>query len=181
MQIPSQKRALPVQLINSSFGFTLIEVLVAIIIFAVGLLSLAASQSFALVTIHNAMQRTVAAQLTAQFIEISRLNRDLIQQDALQGLNTDSYWHSDSVISEQCSSDAQSCSAQAMLDNQVDQWLASVQRNLPEPQVQLQPLTAGHYLLKLSWLNKAELISTETSNDNSDSVARQTLSVYFVL
>ncbi len=57
-------------------GFTLVEVLVAVSVFSVGLLGLAGLQSYALRTNHSAYLRTQATILSYDIVDRMRANRD---------------------------------------------------------------------------------------------------------
>lgn len=61
--------------ITHSKGFSLMEVLIALLILAVGLLGIAALQSVALKTNHSAYQRTQATFLAYDMIDRMRANR----------------------------------------------------------------------------------------------------------
>jgi len=56
-------------------GFTLVEVMVALVIFSVGLLGLAGLQMAGMQSNHNAMMRTIATQHTYDMAERVRSNR----------------------------------------------------------------------------------------------------------
>ncbi|QIK36823.1 type IV pilus modification protein PilV [Caldichromatium japonicum] len=66
---------------NRQTGFTLIEVLVALIVLSVGLLGVAALQANALKTNHSALQRSQAVMLAYFMLDAMRANR----QAALNG------------------------------------------------------------------------------------------------
>lgn len=180
MQITSITRVDYTRSITQSLGFTLIEVLVAIVIFSIALLSLAVSQSFALVSIQHAMQRTAATQLSAQFIDIARLHRTLIQQGALQNLSIGELPSSNQIISESCYSDVQHCSEQAMLDSQILQWLDALARALPFVTVQLESEDNRHFQLKIAWHDKKPWLAADGSA-HQEQESQQTLTSFFRL
>ncbi|MDZ7826805.1 MAG: type IV pilus modification protein PilV [Gammaproteobacteria bacterium] len=101
-------------------GFTLIEVLVAILIVSVGVLGVAGLQLLSLQNNTSAMFRTQAFQAAYDIMDRARANRDqdyslVMGEDAPTALN--------------CT--AANCSPDEMRDYDLNQWRAALAANLP--------------------------------------------------
>lgn len=75
---PSLRRLNKVSLQRRSRGFTLIEILVAMLVLAIGLLGIAAMQLRGLQYSHDAYLRSQISVLAASMADRMRLNRDLV-------------------------------------------------------------------------------------------------------
>lgn len=60
---------------RSQQGATMIEIMIAILVFSVGLLGLASTQTLGLTNTQSALSRSYAAQLSYELVDIMRLNR----------------------------------------------------------------------------------------------------------
>ena len=69
----------PVQISDRQRGFTLLEVLIAVMLLAVGLLGLAGLQAVSLRNNHSAYLRSQATMLTYEIIDSMRTNRSAAQ------------------------------------------------------------------------------------------------------
>ena len=69
----------PVQMSDRQRGFTLLEVLIAVMLLAVGLLGLAGLQAVSLRNNHSAYLRSQATMLTYDIIDSMRTNRSAAQ------------------------------------------------------------------------------------------------------
>lgn len=117
-----------VSISRRSTGFTLIEVLVAILILAVGILGLVRLQGTAIQQSNIAMQRTQATLLGYDIANRIRANRD----EAKSG-GYDSDW-SEVPVTVDCSV---VCSAAQLAQHDIAEWLQAVARKLPEGDGQL--------------------------------------------
>jgi type IV pilus assembly protein PilV len=108
-------------------GFSLVEVMVALVVTAIGLLGLAKMESLALSSTGVAGQRSLAAIQASSLAAMMHANRD--------------YWASDFVVADSpinaipgaaapCTQVAP-CSFQAMATYDIQQWAASLQSLLP--------------------------------------------------
>ena len=75
----------PVQISDRQRGFTLLEVLIAVMLLAVGLLGLAGLQAVSLRNNHSAYLRSQATMLTYEIIDGMRTNRSAAQPRELSG------------------------------------------------------------------------------------------------
>jgi type IV pilus assembly protein PilV len=113
-------------------GFTLIEVLVAVVIFAVGLLGLAGLQATGLKLNHSSMLRSQATLLGYDVLDAMRANRDT---SAAYAIDMDDGRYSDPA-------------AQAQRD--VNSWLSSLETLLPEGDGSI-ALAGGRATITVQW------------------------------
>ncbi|TAN53112.1 MAG: type IV pilus modification protein PilV [Methylococcaceae bacterium] len=122
-----------------AFGFTLIEVLVAVLILAIGLLGLAELQVVGLRNNHNAYLRSQAILLAYDIAERMRANPVGLSSGAYLGTAT----------SDDC--EASTCTPQQMAGYDLRQWLDAVATaQLPSSSANI---TAGGaiYSIVISW------------------------------
>jgi type IV pilus assembly protein PilV len=101
-----------------SRGFTLIEVLVAVLVLSVGLLGLAGLQATSLRSNHSAYLRTQALILTYDLIDRMRANRDV-------AVSSNAYLTEFDEPPEtvtNCQDPAANCTAQSMAIFDINQW-----------------------------------------------------------
>lgn len=104
-------------------GFTLIEVLVAMVVLSIGILGLMKLQGSALQQSTVAMQRTQATLLGYDIVD-----RMLANRDAANNGGYDSDW-SESHDPVDCAS---VCSAAQLAEHDLAEWLQALARKLPE-------------------------------------------------
>lgn len=104
-------------------GMTLIEILVSLLILAIGLLGMAGLQTVSLRNTQSAYQRTQAAILSTDVVERVRAN--------LQGVEAGSYDNAAGELTAACNSVA-GCSAAQMAANDVAEWKLALATALPE-------------------------------------------------
>jgi type IV pilus assembly protein PilV len=147
-------------------GFTLLEVLVALVVLSIGLLGLSGLQTSSLRNNHAAFLRSQATLLKADIVDRMRANRD----SATAGDYDISYTATPTVVS--C---VGSCSAQQVAQMDLLEWRAYVERlpggesevaTLEEPiVVDGNPVTVDVAEIKVRWAdtrdsaNKLELVS----------------------
>lgn len=107
-------------------GFTLIEVLVTIVILALGLLGLASLQSYGLRTNHSAYLRSQATMLAYDIVDRMRVNRD----EARNG-GYDIAIGTTATSPTNCASVAVSCTPAQIRQFDLAQWENSVNTLLP--------------------------------------------------
>jgi type IV pilus assembly protein PilV len=109
--------------ISAEQGFTLLEVLIAILIFAIGLLALAGLQLQSLRYSHSAGMRTIATNQAATLADLVRSNRE--------GLKNGYYNNSgNAAVNDACFSSA-GCTVQQMANLDLALWNQSVAQVLP--------------------------------------------------
>ncbi|MFW2438864.1 MAG: type IV pilus modification protein PilV [Arenicellales bacterium] len=101
-------------------GFTLLEVLIAVLVLGVGLLGLAQLQTTGLQNTHSANQRTVATQLAYEMTDRIRANK--------AGYLSGSY--NKPTIGTVADCTATDCNTSAMAIYDIDQWNTALADNL---------------------------------------------------
>ncbi|MGA9828512.1 MAG: type IV pilus modification protein PilV [Rhodanobacteraceae bacterium] len=121
-------------------GFTLLEVLIALLIFSFGMLGLAALQSFSVKANQSANYRSQATALANTLLDNIRANRDYIQ----------SYYSSDYAAGVDCRTNAQPTGAtQAELDVAI--WRYQVTCELPSGEAAVAPISANEVAVCIRW------------------------------
>lgn len=109
-------------------GFTLLEVLIALVVLSIGLLGLAALQTTILRSSHSADLRTQATFLAYDMTDRLRANMDGLQSG---------YYVNANAASRSCTYNADTdtaasnCTANQIAENDIDEWDAAIARDLP--------------------------------------------------
>ncbi len=111
-------------------GFTLLEVLIAIVILAIGLLGVAGLQVIGMRNNHSAYLRTQATLLAYDYADLVRANTELARKTTT--FNTFDSASPGSVVSD-CTDDntGTSCTPAQMAATDLAQWAASLASTLP--------------------------------------------------
>lgn len=138
--------------INKSSGFTLLEVMVALVIFSVGLLGLAGIQGTALQNNSSAYMRTIAMQQSYNMADLIRANT------ATDGsINSEFLPISTSIAAEptDCSvnNNTYVCNSQAMAEFDIHQWQKDLANQLPSGKGSV-TRTAGVFEIIIMWDEK---------------------------
>jgi type IV pilus assembly protein PilV len=102
---------------------TLIEILVSLLILAIGMLGMAGLQTVSLRNTQSAYQRTQAAILSNDIVERVRAN--------LQGVESGSYDNAAGAVTASCNS-ISGCTPAQMAANDVAEWKKALATALPE-------------------------------------------------
>lgn len=105
-------------------GFTLIEVLVAMLVLAVGLLGLAGLQAASLKNNQSAYNRSQATQLAYDIADRMRAN-------STESLGYTSIQAENAVKKDQCTQVSASCTAVDMASNDLYEWNLAIKNSLP--------------------------------------------------
>lgn len=109
-----------------SSGFTMLEVLIAIVVIAFGLLGLAGLQAFALQNNVNATQRTAAVRLASDIIDRMKANYNgVVNNDYHRPATTDYTTQVPACVS------TAGCTMTQMAQNDAFEWAQSVAATLP--------------------------------------------------
>lgn len=126
-------------------GFTLIEVLIALVILAVGLLGTASLMTTSLQSNQGANRRSQASLLAYDLVERMRLNRN-------QAITTDDYTLSaTSGTSSKPSCDDAGCTAHQQAQMDMFQWRAALTSALPDATALISRASNSKYTLTISW------------------------------
>tara|TARA_R110000751_G_scaffold57786_3_gene122449 strand:- start:6726 stop:7283 length:558 start_codon:yes stop_codon:yes gene_type:complete len=120
-------------------GFSLIEVLITLLLTAIGILGIVAMQSRSIQYTQNSVERNTAIMLTNELIEIIRVNPDAVFDQTLPNYPINNHLKTDSLFfksagedfetaSAECASPAAASTAQELRDC----WVAKVKTKLPE-------------------------------------------------
>lgn len=126
-------------------GFTLIEVLIALVILAVGLLGMATLMTTSLQSNQGAYRRSQASLMAYDLVERMRLNRS-------QAITTDDYTlASDASASSNPSCDTAGCNPHQQAQMDMFQWRAALATALPDATATVTRASNNKYTLTISW------------------------------
>lgn len=125
-------------------GFTMVELMVAILVLAIGLLGLASLQVWGLSGNHNAYLRTQGTMLAQDIAERIRSN---LKGDYLMGGDTCKEY---AASKKDCG--ISSCSNAEMAEYDLTKWCANVTSKLPDGDAKLSQSPDGSiYNIEVSW------------------------------
>ncbi|MCY1417349.1 hypothetical protein D3C76_681350 [compost metagenome] len=153
---------------KKSEGFTLIEVLIALVILAVGLLGMATLMTSSMQSSQGAYRRSQASLLAYDIVERMRFNRE-------QAVTTDDYTlstTSSATTSPSCGTGGCTPQQQAQMD--LYQWRAALDSALPGATVSITRSNENKYQITINW---DEVGSTLKKQDNSTVAPSFSLSV----
>lgn len=129
-------------------GFTLLEIMISLVILAVGLLGLAGLQSVSVINNHAALMRSEASLLSYDIMDRMRANRE-------EARNTNRYLSGfDDSASAYPVCIAPPCSTAALASHDLNQWKTDVGAQLPggEAEIVRETLASGTlYVVTLRW------------------------------
>jgi type IV pilus assembly protein PilV len=111
-------------------GFTLIEVLVAIVVFSIGLIGLAGMMVVAVKTNHSAYLRTQAGHLAQAMAD--RIRSNLGQVNQYNGV-----YDPNTPPANPCAAPATACTPALLVTRDLSVWLNQVRALLPNPQAEI--------------------------------------------
>ncbi|MGH8645915.1 MAG: type IV pilus modification protein PilV [Gammaproteobacteria bacterium] len=131
---------------RSAQGFTLLEVLVAVLVLSLGLLGLAALQSAGLRQNHSAYHRSQATLLAYDIIDRMRANKVTAEADGyvLAKTSTPPSFTVD-CITTSCLSGAD------LAAFELNDWIGRISQTLPMGQGEVAPLAAGIVTVTVAW------------------------------
>lgn len=144
-------------------GATMIEVLIAILIFSVGLLGIASTQTMGLTNTQSALNRSIATQLAYDLVDIMRLNQDVVELGAFaNGGLFDSYQTisnagvqnpSNYALVDDCNDATKGCTAVQLAQTELESWRQKIVRSLPDGQarVDLANAAEGLFTVVMTW------------------------------
>lgn len=156
---------MPRTLFRRNAGFTLIEVLVSILVLALGLLGLAGLQLTSIKDNVTAYQRSQATQLTYDIIDRIRANSDAVDNY----LST--YMKPDVASSKSSCLAASGCTSEQMAENDLYEWNQAMRELLPLGTGSIS-VNASTYTVTIAW---------DHNRDDSVSVSDPSFSASFQL
>lgn len=140
----------PVQISDRQRGFTLLEVLIAVMLLAVGLLGLAGLQAVSLRNNHSSYLRSQATMLTYDIIDSMRSNRAAVQAGSYNiGLE-------DSGPTWPTSPDCMTapCSGPQLATAEIADWIQRLGSTLPSGDGSIVPALAGNVVtVTVRWVD----------------------------
>lgn len=134
-------------------GFSLLEVLIALLILSIGLLGHSKIQALSIRASTDAHLRTEATFLANDMIERMRANRPAVASNYYAGINyaaIDCSAAPASICSEGMAGSASVCSTTAMADEDAFTWTCDVRSSLPGGSVAVSS-AAGVYSVAVNW------------------------------
>ena len=156
---------------RGSGGFTLIEILVSMLLLAIGILGLAAVQSKSLSETQGSQFRSKADVLLRDIADRMRANKEAV---AAGGYLVDA----DAVATDAPSActpgpDAFTC----MAARDLALWMNAVDEALPEPHVRIADLGGGQQSLRIDWKEKSVNTNDSTENPCGDAADRSCVEI----
>lgn len=136
-------------------GFTLLEILVSLVILAIGLLGLAGLQSASVINNHGSLMRSEASLLGYDILERIRANRE-------QALTTTRYLSDFDDAASSYANCVGSCTPPELASHDLNQWKTDVAAQLPggEAEIARDSLLVGAiYVVTVRW---DEMVPDET-------------------
>jgi len=174
--------------VSPESGATIIEVMIAVLIFSIGLLGILSTQTMGLTNTQSALNRSYAAQLSYEIVDMVRLSsittlkKELSSStpvpipgslgNVFDGFATTAGSNNKYAITANCLTKAFGCSAQEMAQTALAEWESKLEEYLPDASAKLDldsPIT-GSYTLEVTWVDfktEAERLENKKS-DNPD-------------
>ena len=172
--------------LRKSYGFTLIEVLIAVIVFAVGLLTVASLQGVARKANFEAVQRTTATHLSESLLERMRANPSGLSAYMGASAERELSQASPPTTAVTCNSVAAPCSPAQMADADLLEWwglvVGSTELNAADESVGglVAPIVcirgrsdgaSGGYEVAIAWRGSSAVLSPPPDDCGTDAPA----------
>jgi type IV pilus assembly protein PilV len=166
------------QLNRPQAGATMIEVLIAMLIFSIGLLGVASTQTVGLTNTQSALHRSYAAQLSYELVDMIRANPVQARNPTSIFSNYDTNAPSPPTEVAPCLVIAGSCSTADMAATMLAIWTTRLEATLPDGEAELSQV-GQIFQLRIRWsdfrnnqiiqtLNKAD---ADIAGDDIDKIA----------
>lgn len=142
---------------RSNNGFTLIEVLIALLVLAIGLLGMAGLMMTSLQSSQGAYLRSQASVLAQDLVERMRANRD-------QATTTTNYALAESATTTNpgCATSSAGCSPSAQAQQDLYDWQAALEAGIPGATAVIARQNGNEYTITIEWEEHA---SEDADND----------------
>ncbi|WP_320826159.1 type IV pilus modification protein PilV [Reinekea sp.] len=150
-------------------GATLIEVLVAILVFSIGLLGVASTQTVGLTNTQSALHRSHAAQLSYELVDLIRAN----PVEARKAVSVFTHFETTGTVPtevENCLQVSGACSAEDMANTVLARWTARLQSALPDGEATLS-LSGEIFQLRIRWADYRNDQIKQTLNADDEDIA----------
>lgn len=148
-----------------STGFSMIEVMVAVLVLSLGLLGMAALQSISMRNNQSANYRTQATNLAYEFIDTARSYSDRNQQNLLALVQPFENWSATCAIGQPTSYACESANDALNCDRQ--RWAQKICRTMPNGRGQVRldtAMAAPRITVSLCWSDDRSLDSVVTAD-----------------
>ncbi len=141
--------------VGTQKGATMIEIMISILIFSVGLLGIASTQTLGLTNTQSALNRSYATQLSYELVDIMRLNRAVTN---LGNANGNIFVGFNSTVTPglatngDCIDESKACDTLAMATDSLARWEERMEGTLPEGQASID-LNGDTYSLVITWID----------------------------
>jgi type IV pilus assembly protein PilV len=151
---------------KSARGFSLVEVMVALIVVAIGLLGLAKMESLALASTTTAGTRSIAALQASSMAAAMHANRAYWGSSVVQGTTTVTNASASPLVTA-CTANPSTCSIQQMAAYDVQNWSIAMNSVLPPYFATIICTTAGPPVncnITIKWVENGVAIDTQQTN-----------------
>ncbi len=143
-------------------GFTLLEVLIALVILAIGLLGIAGLQLTGLMNNNSAAQRSQATALASEFADILRSNQPQVLLGKFSKINTASLGYK---ATPKCKT-IKSCTSAQMAERDLIDWGVTISQLLPQGSA-TSARVGDVYTVTITWLDDKGLDDKENNKPKS--------------
>ncbi len=133
--------------VSRQSGFSLLEVLIAVVILSVGLLGLAGMQVTSLKYVTSSLQRTQATSLAYDILDRMRANPN--------GIYATGYGDPASKYTQTCLG-AVTCDAATMVDYDLSEWKTAIETLLPGGQGDIPERIGNRVQVKVHWIDRRD-------------------------
>jgi len=144
---------------NKQVGFSLLEVLISLVILAIGLLGLAGLQAAGLKNNFSAYHRTQATQLAYDMADKMRSNMSAIGGYTLSGTGSDSDSDSESLNCDD------GCSPSDLAQVDLEEWNKKLESELPLGRGTISPPVSKIYTISIQWDDNRDGLMNDNDPD----------------
>jgi len=153
-------------------GASMIEVLVAILIFSIGLLGVASTQTVGLTNTQSALHRSYAAQLSYELVDMIRSNPVEARRAASVFTKFDTTGTVPDEVAKCLKFSTAGCTTVEMANTVLARWTARLKLTLPEGEATL-IRTGEIFELRIRWADYRNDQVIQTQNASDDDIADQ--------
>jgi len=151
-------------------GASMIEVLVASLIFSIGLLGVASTQTVGLTNTQSALHRSYAAQLSYELVDIIRANPVEARKATSVFINYDTTGTVPTSVATCLEESTTGCRTDEMADTVLARWTARLQATLPDGEAEL-TRNGEIFELRIRWADFRSDQMKQAINEDDDGIA----------